>query len=70
MDPNTNLAEQERILERKRMHDALLPRMIRGDMRRLKELRASLAQWLSNGGFAPDWAKCPLATKYYKATQN
>ncbi len=31
------------------------------------ELVGYLADWLNNGGFAPDWADEPLATSYYNA---
>jgi hypothetical protein len=54
MDPNANLAEQERILTSSPI-----------DRARLRELRDALREWLGNGGFAPDWARHPKAAKYY-----
>lgn len=65
MDPNANLAEQERIL-------AEIPRvptsstlLLRDKRARLKELRVALVDWLKAGGFEPAWSKCPKATRYF-----
>jgi hypothetical protein len=49
MDPNTNLSEQRRIVDR----------MLNGheqpeDGCRLAELSAALDEWMSSGGFLPD----------------
>lgn len=56
MDPNANLAEQERLLDSQERHDR----------RRLSELRHALEDWLAGGGFAPDWNKYPDASKAFK----
>lgn len=69
MDPDANLAEQEQILTRRRQYaQAGGPPSAdeRQDAARLRELRAALRAWLDAGGFAPDWTKAPLATKYYE----
>lgn len=63
MDPNANLREQEEIL-------TALATTLKGIgaktvRRRLRELRDALTGWLQGQGFAPDWAKCPKAAKYY-----
>lgn len=58
MDPNANLAEQARLLS---------PELSIRDRRRRSELRQALRDWLTTGGFAPDWAKYPDATKAYRA---
>jgi len=59
MDPNANLAEQDRILR------ARLPGE-RTDAGRLAELRAALAGWLHRGGFQPDWSACPTAARHWR----
>lgn len=53
MDPNATL----------RRIDALL--RDGGDDDEVRELRASLREWIGRGGFAPDWRACPVATSYY-----
>jgi hypothetical protein len=60
MDPNANMAEQERIIRRRGIR-ASHP----GDMARMRELRAALLGWLRAGGFQPDWARYPNASEYY-----
>ena len=59
MDPNANLAEQERILN----EDSATR-----DRSRLKDLRFALRSWLDRGGFRPsNWSECPKASAYYYA---
>lgn len=74
MDPNANLAEQEQLLSiaaditdppYRRRTDGTLERRDRHIDRRLADLREALAEWLANGGFAPDWQAQPTAAKYY-----
>ena len=62
MDPNANLAEQERIFERGLTRGATY---YYADQSRLSELRKALDQWLIHGGFEPDWSKAPNAAKHY-----
>jgi DNA-binding SARP family transcriptional activator len=80
MDPNANLQEQERILERARELYAanksgdtdaieLAKYHAQGDKATMRELRSAHREWLSNGGFAPDWDTCPRAAKYYLTTR-
>ena len=62
MDPNANLAEQQRIVT--------IPASERSSdqKRRLSELRAALKGWLRGGGFPPEWMKYPQATAtFYRA---
>lgn len=62
MDPNANLQEQEQLVASyagRKLPD-------RHDAARLRYLRKTLRQWLTDGGFAPDWAACPQAARYYK----
>jgi hypothetical protein len=56
MDPNANLAEQDRLLTAES----------NTDKRRRSELRRALLGWLTSGGFAPDWKKYPDATAAYR----
>jgi len=58
MDPNANLQAQERLLR----HDR---RLTSDDRAWLHDLRGDLKRWLAAGGFAPDWAACPLASVYF-----
>lgn len=58
MDPNANLAEQERILAAGAAHAT-------AQRARLHELRQALNNWIGHDGFAPDWSRCPRAAKYY-----
>jgi len=60
MDPNANLAEQQRILRARQPGS-------RTDAGRLQELRAALAQWLHAGGFEPTWDAYPTAARYWRA---
>ena len=57
MDPNANLAEQERCIVAIRDRDYMLPKA----GIRLKELRDALRLWLRAGGFHPDWDAYPEA---------
>lgn len=59
MDPEANLREQEAILTERAQGG-------RVDAARLRELREALVGWLRGGGFAPTWARAPLAAKYYQ----
>ena len=63
MDPNANLAEQERLLTAP-LGTTNADR--RADRERLAELRDALALWLSLGGFAPAWEACPTAAAWYR----
>jgi hypothetical protein len=63
MDPNANLAEQDRIVTRRQAAGMLN----RQDAARLRELRQALAAWLAGGGFPPDWRQAPRAARYYSA---
>ncbi len=63
MDPNANLAEQDRIIVRN-TGGSFAPVM--GDLDRLRELRKSLRVWLANGGFEPDWTAFPLAAQSFR----
>lgn len=66
MDPNTNLQEQEQLLQEiseyaeNPQHPACIN--ARADLR---ELRRALHDWLNAGGFQPDWSKAPNAARYY-----
>lgn len=71
MDPNANLAEQERLLT---AGDMTLRTIFGGattiinDRRmneRLIDLRQALYDWIRNGGFEPDWTAAPNARTYY-----
>lgn len=70
MDPNANLQEQEQLLARKEYFKNLPltrhPPLREEDVARLRELRATLRVWLTNGGFEPDWAAYPKAARYYR----
>ena len=62
MDPNANIEEQGRILERAN-GGRVEPAEARA---RLRELRAALAEWLVRGGFAPDWSRASFrVARYY-----
>jgi hypothetical protein len=71
MDPNANLAEQERILTY--TNEAKwavfggkdIAQGRRRAARELSELRWALYGWLQAKGFAPDWSKAPNARQYY-----
>lgn len=65
MDPNANLKEQSEILSEIKTYAAPEHRAIL--RARLKELRIALSQWLRKGGFAPEWAAFPRASKYFGA---
>lgn len=73
MDPNANLQEQERIIDRLAVIDAVGNRRIPDDVfaewrearQRLRELRNALTDWLAIGGFEPDWSAAPNARNYY-----
>lgn len=63
MDPNANLAEQERLYVvngGKSLH--FWPK---DDRIRLRALRDALADWCFRGGFEPDWSIAPVARRYY-----
>lgn len=63
MDPNANLAEQQRILDRGLTRGATYYYV---DQSRLAELRRALCDWLRRGGFAPDWAAHPRGAESFK----
>lgn len=62
MDPNANVQEQERILTQQIRADGTLHNY---DRYRLHDLCVALRDWLSRGGFEPDWSLAPNARKYY-----
>lgn len=61
MDPNANLEEQEYQLSKLHAYGQKV------DRKRLRELREALLDWMHHGGFEPDWAACPKATKAFNA---
>ena len=69
MDPNANLQEQGRLLDKlvmlsgEKVND--WRRRVRHDAVRLSDLRQALYDWIRDGGFEPDWTKEPYAAKYY-----
>lgn len=71
MDPNANLQEQERIINRAQRQEASAHivhdryEFTPEDRERLYELREALTGWLSRGGFAPDWNLGPVARGFY-----
>jgi hypothetical protein len=72
MDPNANLQEQERILDRFSASTGTLDKRTRNiiaslstDHERLWDLRQALYDWIRDGGFQPDWTLAPNAAKYY-----
>lgn len=72
MDPNANLDEQERILQALADIDTVLDvtHARTSDTERLRsrlfELRVALANWLHDGGFAPDWSRAPMCLAFYR----
>lgn len=56
MDPNANLAEQDRLLNAE----------TRTDKQRRSELRQALQAWIASGGFQPTWNAYPTATAAYR----
>ena len=60
MDPDANLKEQA---------DFNLLAMSLFDKRRLRELRFALQEWLTSGGFPPNWKAHSVATKAFHAWQ-
>jgi hypothetical protein len=71
MDPNANLAEQERLLTyddptlRVIFGGSTLTQTHRRMAARLIDLRQALYDWIRDGGFEPDWNLAPNARKYY-----
>lgn len=73
MDPNANLKEQEAACVWLATHDAAGDRHMddqtfatwRDTRRQLRALRTALRQWLSRGGFEPDWTQYPIAARYF-----
>ena len=63
MDPNANLAEQERAL-RDIMRARTLTHMHQA-IDELIGLREDMHDWLTSGGSEPNWATSPLAREYY-----
>jgi hypothetical protein len=63
MDPNANLLQQEAILTERLREDQTLHNY---DRYELFDLRVALADWLSGGGFEPDWSQAPKARVYFK----
>lgn len=59
MDPNANLAEQDRIIQ------DLSATVDRVDQRRLNDLRHDLCKWIDCGGFQPEWNAHPQAAHYF-----
>ncbi len=62
MDPNANLAEQERIINNAKANGVV---SVVSRNPRLRELRLALAEWMNRGGFEPDWTAAPNAAQYY-----
>lgn len=58
MDPNSNLAAQNRLLQQSTLDTV--------DKARRRELREALAGWLARGGFPPDWTRYPQAATEYR----
>ena len=56
MDPNENLSEQASLLGDIEGNDKL----------RRAELRRALLDWISNGGFEPNWKEYPEASKAFR----
>ena len=63
MDPNANLAEQERLIARINQY-ATWSFKIQLE-RELSEFQQALYDWIRDGGFEPDWNKAPHARKHY-----
>jgi hypothetical protein len=59
MDPEANLAEQERLV----LYGAA---RTRAESDRLRELRTELNNWLARGGFEPRWSQHPAAAYAFK----
>jgi hypothetical protein len=59
MDPNANIAEQDRIMA--------IPyaQRTRAAHARLRELRAALDEWRARGGFDPEWGTYPRVLRHY-----
>jgi hypothetical protein len=65
VDPNANLAEQERIINRIEADAPMRRQFRRQQDERLVDLRQALYDWIRDGGFEPDWSQAPYAAKYY-----
>jgi hypothetical protein len=65
MDPNANLAEQERIIRAWDYRSVSAGSPPADERARLAELRAALVAWLERGGFPPTWTAAPFAVVYY-----
>lgn len=69
MDPNANLAEQDRILAKPpcASADPLGHGLLSSyDRYRLYDLRVALRDWIAGRGFEPDWQAYPNAARYYQ----
>lgn len=66
MDPNANLQEQENILTTAWNRLPARGTTKAQDRAELRELRRALVEWLRAGGFAPQWQKCPVASRYWR----
>lgn len=64
MDPNANLAEQDRILYR--AIGRRIPTMTVDESDRMTELREALQSWIRADGFHPDWQAHPHATRDFR----
>jgi len=62
MDPDANLAEQERLISEMATSDDTTD----ADIVLLAKLRYALSRWLQSGGFEPDWTAGPTARRFYK----
>lgn len=62
MDPNALLQRLESLL------DGIDPEVPLGAecFDELWTMAADLKRWRNQGGFAPDWLKCPKATAFYR----
>jgi hypothetical protein len=63
MDPTANLKEQAILIMW--LANGRFANDRRGLRKSLSDLRSALSDWLTSGGFAPDWTRYPTAARYY-----
>jgi len=61
MDPNANLAHQDRLVTA-----AATQPIHNYDRYALFDLRQALREWLLSGGYQPDWQRYPAGTASYR----
>lgn len=69
MDPNANLGEQMELLRLREVYRRTgreLTEEVSAIGDRLTELRQTLYQWLSRGGFAPRWTDHAIAARTFR----